>query len=316
MPMLPVSRSSDVPQMPGHAPSIISPAVRPTAMVIKRLASTVPSRHDSPFFAFPLQQSTKSTAVHNGTAPGHNPQSSPTAVQPTAQDGNHGHSSPGRAQSSILQHGKATRKPILQTRSRPAVAGFSRTNNAVLYTENKNPGQTSSETSTSDTRTPDLVVRRPRIGVSMRQATDGSPFPTVNARRACTPETGRSIGAVGVSVTNCRQVILDGTKHSPAIPTTGAGHAPQRQSKSLAMGGAVSTGLFGPNNSILRSAISQIGSLFARTVLSVAGAWQSSLSFASCSEELMYRGLSFAGKHLMSAKKGLQLYHKPAFWSA
>lgn len=311
-PMLLASRSSDAPRMPGYLPSITPPGLRPTAKVIKRLATTAPSRYDTSLFASPLQQSTRSTAVHDGT-PVHNPQFRPTVVQPTVQDGTHAHGSPGHAPSSILQHGNAPRMPIILNNSWPASIGYSRTNNFVLCTENKNPSQTSSGTSTSNTRALDLVVRRPRIEASMRQVTDGFPSPAVNAKCAHTPEPGCSPGVVEVSATNRRQVILEGTKQSPAIPTTSAVHA--LQSKNHAMGGAVSTRQSGPNSSIIRSAISQIGCLFARTVLLVDGLRRSSLSFVSCSKQLMYRGLSFAGKHLMSVKRGLELYHMRTFWS-
>lgn len=314
MPILPASRPSDVPGLPGHVPTIASPNLHPTTKVIKRLSSTDPWRHDSSLGTSPLQQSTRTTTVRNGTAPGHNPQPSATAVQPSVRDTKHTSSAPGHAPSSTVQSGQNSRKRIIQTSAQPTIVGFSPTNNAASCTENKNPSQTSTRTSTSDTRILDLAIRCPKLGVFKRHVTDDSPSSTVNVNHTRTPSIIRVPGVLGVSNFNRQHVILECLRQPLAVLTARAGAAPR--SENMVMDGTVSTCLSGPNNSIARSVTAQIGSLFSRTVLSIAGAWQSSLSFASSSEQLLYKGLSFAGKHLMSAKKGLQLWHMRTFWSA
>jgi hypothetical protein len=67
---------------------------------------------------------------------------------------------------------------------------------------------------------------------------------------------------------------------------------------------AISTG------QTIRSITSQIGGLFSSVVSTISGALFSAVSpkFASRSEQLMFNCLSFCGAHMMSAKKGLQLY--------
>lgn len=314
MPILPESRSSAAPGLPGQVPSFGSPTLRPTAKVIKKLTNPNSPQYDSSLCASALQQSFKTTSPYTGTVRGHDPQLSPTAVLPTVRDGKHTSSSPGHAPSSDVQSVNATRKPIPQSSSRLAIIGFSPTNNAVLCTENKSPSQTSPRTNRSDTRTPDLQVRRPRVDVFKCHVKEESPSPTVNANQTQTPTGVRSSALLGVSGPNRRPIILEGSRQPLAILSTRPKSAPR--SGNVVPDAVGSTGLFAPNSSIVRSVTSQIGSLLSKTVLSITGVWQSSLSFGSWPEELICKGLSFAGKQLMSAKKGLQLYHMRTFWSA
>jgi hypothetical protein len=67
---------------------------------------------------------------------------------------------------------------------------------------------------------------------------------------------------------------------------------------------------------MVRGFAAQIGDVFSGAVLAFADAWQPSLSFASWFEDVSYKCLSFGGKQLMSAKKGLQLHRLRTFWSA
>lgn len=310
MPTLQASRSSDVLGLPGHVPSINTPSLRPTTKVIKRLAD--PARHESVLNASPLRQSTRTTTSQNGTAVGQNPHLSPTAVQSSVRDTKHTSSSPGHAPLTIVQSGRATRKPVIQTNSRRAVDGFSLTNNVALCTENKNPGQASTRMGTSDTRAPNLAIRRPKVGAFRRQVTDGSPSSKANANHTHDPTVVRSPGVLGVSALNRRPINRECSRQPLATLMASASPAPR--SGSNVIGGMFPTSLLGPNNSIARSVTAQIGSLFAGTVLSITGAWQSSLSFASSSENLIYKGLSFAGKHLTLVKKCLQLYNMRTCW--
>jgi hypothetical protein len=83
----------------------------------------------------------------------------------------------------------------------------------------------------------------------------------------------------------------------------------QRSSRSLSLTHGIASQAI-PTGQTVRSITSQLGGLFSSVVSTITGALFSAVSpaFASRSEQLMFNCLSFCGAHMMSAKKGLQLY--------
>lgn len=91
LPVLPDTRPYY--SLPGHEPTLISPTLRPTAKVIKKLTSTNSPRYDSSLCTSALQQSVR-TKTHVDSVAGHAPRNSSTVVQSSAKDGLRVQSSP------------------------------------------------------------------------------------------------------------------------------------------------------------------------------------------------------------------------------
>jgi hypothetical protein len=91
LPVLPDTRPYY--SLPGHEPTLISPTLRPTAKVIKKLTSTNSPRYDSSLCTSALQQSVR-TKTHVDSVAGHAPRNSSAVVHSSAKDGLHVQSSP------------------------------------------------------------------------------------------------------------------------------------------------------------------------------------------------------------------------------
>lgn len=312
MSIVPNVRLSTVSGVPGHVPTFGSSSIRPTATMIKKLGSTDVSQRGSSLSTASVKHCDKAVTSQNGTAAGRDLRLRPTAVavQPTVRDGKHTSDSPGHVQFQSIQ---VARKPTIQSSSRIAL-GISPTSNATVSMGGKS--QTLSRACCPDSRAPDFDVRRPR-GIDRSHVRDGFPTATTNANRTQTSMEVRKSGLLPVSGSTHRPVVPQRSRQSLEIHSNCAQHAPKRESAvTKTVTNRIPTCLFGQTGSVLHSVTSQASGLVLTTVFSVASAWQASLSLASSSETLIYRGLSFAGKHLMSAKKGLQLHRMQTFWSA
>lgn len=298
---MPTLSDSCSPGVPRQVSSLSSPSLPPTTKAIKSLGSTNSSQCGSSLSTSAQQQYIKTKTTYTGSVPGHDPRLNAIAVLQTGQDGKHTGSPFGHVSSGIVQSVEPTRKPLAQPRPPLASLGSSTTNNSGLRKANKIPSQTSPRTTRLETRM--LAPGIPGLGLKRRVMEEASSFPAL-ANQPHTPMGVWNLGLSGVSGSNQQPITPEGSRHALAITSTGT------RSESIVSSGVGSTGLFGPNGSIVRSVTAQIGRVSSRTVLSIAAAWKSLLTSASGLEKLSYTGLSCAGKQLMSARKGLQLYRR------
>ncbi|KAJ5290283.1 uncharacterized protein N7443_010536 [Penicillium atrosanguineum] len=330
MPVLPDTRPYS---LPGHEPTLVSPTLRPTAKVIKKLTSTNSPRYDSSLCTTALQQSVKTKSSVDSVA-GHDPRNSLTVVQSSVKVGQHVQSSPSRVPRkntivvlSPIRDGKHVRSPpghVLTSQSptmRPSVKtiqsfvgqqvswfsalGSTPTSNSVRSSESKLTSQAMPRTNRSDTgtvRAPNLEVRRAGQTAVSRHIKDESTSPAANPIQTQSPRRVQSRGVLAMSGLTQRPAVLESSMQPLAILTTGLQSA--------------ASGLFGQSASMVRRCAAQIGELFATNVLAFAGTWRSSLLFTTWLEDVAYKGLSIGGRSLMSAKKGLQLHSMRTFWSA
>lgn len=259
---------------------------------MKKLDSTNSSRCGSSLSTSTQQQYIKTRTAYTGSVPGHDPRLNTTAVRQTGQDGNHTGSASGHTPSGIVQFIEPARMPLAQSCPRLAKLGSVPTNSG-LGAANKAPSQTSPRTTRLETRLLDLGL--PGMGLKrhvMEEASSSSAL----ANQQHTPMGVRNPGG-----SNQQPVTPEGSRHALAVTSTGA------RSQGIVSSGVGSTGLFGPNGSIVRLPTAQIGGVSSKTGLSTAATWKSLLASASWLEKLIYTGLAHAGKQLMSARKGLQL---------
>lgn len=331
MPVLPDTRPYS---LPGHEPTLVSPTLRPTAKMIKKLTSTNSPRYDSSLCTSALQQSLR-TKINVDSVAGHDPRNSPMVVQSSVKDGQHVQSSPSHVPRknaivvlSPIRDGKHVRSSpdrvlISQSPTMPpsvktlrsavgqqvswfSALGSTPTSNSVRSSDSKFTSQAMLRTNRSDTgtvRVPNLEVRRPRQTAVSWHVKDESTSPTASPMQTQSPRRVQNRGVLAVSGPTQRPVVLQGSKQPFAILTNG-------------LQSAGSSGLFGQSASIACHFAAQVGELFATNVLAFAGAWRSSLPFTSWLEDVTYKGLCLGGRSLMSAKKGLQLHSMRAFWSA
>ncbi|KAJ5684000.1 uncharacterized protein N7477_000345 [Penicillium maclennaniae] len=323
--------------LPGHEPTVISPSLRPTAKMIKKLKSTHSPRYDSSLCTSALQQSVK-TKTNVDSVAGHSLRNITNVSQSSVKDRQHVPSSPSHVSRKtaildlspirdrkhahnssglVLTSQSPTMPPSLRT-LRSSVGqqvswfsalGSTPASNSVRSSESKSTKQVMLRTNRSDTgtvRAPNLEVRRPRQTTVSRQVKDESTSPTASLMHTQSLRRFQNRGALAVSNLTQRPVVLEGSRLPSAILTTGL----------QSPGSTGSSGLFGQSAAMVRCFVAQMGEVFATNVLAFAGAWRSSLPFTTWLEDVTYKGLSLGGWSLMSAKKGLQLHSMRTFWSA
>jgi len=336
MPVLPDVRPYS---LPGHDPTLASPTLRPTAKVVKKLTSTNSPRYDSSLCTSALQQSTR-TKDNADSVPGHDPRHRPIAVQSPIKDGKHVHNSPshvprnnqtvvlpplrsGKHARSSLGHVPTSQSPTMpqsvqsQRVSWFSGLGYSQTRDSIRSSESKITSQNVPRTTRSDTvtmRAQNRAVRCPTQTTVLPHVQDGPTSPTISPVQTRPPRRVQSQGALAASELCHRPVILEAPRQPLAILSTRLQSVPKHEQTVSRVQG--STGLFGQSASMVRYFAAQLGDAFSETVLAFAGAWRSSMSLASWLQIVTYRGLSFSGKNLMSAKKGLQLHRLHTSWSA
>ncbi|KAJ6115644.1 hypothetical protein N7523_006061 [Penicillium sp. IBT 18751x] len=323
--------------LPGHEPTVISPPLRPTAKVIKKLKSTHSPRYDSSLCTSALQQSVE-TKTNVDSVAGHSPRNITNVAQSSVQDRQHVPSSPSdvprkntildlspirdrkhahNSSGLVLTSQSPTMHPsvkTLRTSVGQQVSWFSAlgsipASNTVRSSESKSTKQVMLRTNRSDTgtvRAPNLEVRRPRQTTVSRHVKDESTFPTASPMQTQSLGRFQCRGALAVSNPTQRPVVLERSRLPSAILTTGL----------QSPGSTGSSSLFGQSAAMVRCFVVQMGEMFATNGLAFAGAWRSSLPFTTWLENVTYKTLSLGGRSLMSAKKGLQLHSMRTFWSA
>lgn len=339
-------RSSTV---PGHDPSQIPSVPRLPANVIKKSSDSSPS-HEPSFYQPATQQFTRPTpgaadsnaglkSQYNvpGVLPvkevgknitksaGYDPQCHESAVRLLVKDPGRGISSipghdssvqtPSRSQTLPGSLQKATVQPTLRWRTcDQSVAGEQ--SPRMPISDTNCPRQNLSTTNCRDTGTlqkPVLHVRRPRVTESLGGTTKRPVSSLVTPDKENMPLEVRSPGSLVLPGIDRG---LRNTTRSSRQPLQI--HSARREFSSdqyFASRGKISSGLLGLQTQAICHVAADFAGEFFSSVSTVVSACQPSLDLSSWTENAILKGLSFAGRRLMSAKKGIQLFQGRNWWS-
>ncbi|KAJ5174667.1 uncharacterized protein N7482_000544 [Penicillium canariense] len=329
-PLLPDSRVSSV---PGYDRLLVSPTLRPSAKVssakvIKTFTKHAPE-HDQSLSPTGVLPPVRAVTKCASSVRGHDPQYSASAFLAPVKEAGKNVVSQGqrilRQSPSVPQYVEATnQRAKAQPNLRWRVVGFSSTNSPATSMDTKESSNTRLSTSISSAsskpgvmRTPNVDLRRPRTTLSSHRLNVTVPSTTpisTQPQPSALAAIGRSSGSLGVpGVSNVLRIISD-FKNPLAILTTRASPQPEaplkdRRTESQLQ---VCTNPFGLSSIIVRTVATELGGLFSSALSAIAGVRHLSVSFSSWSEHVVGKCLSLVGSQLMSAKKGLQLFHSHA----
>lgn len=299
----------------GHDPSSCRP-------VVQQFTKPVPGTADStaghnPQYSVPGVQPAKGTGRNIAKSPGRDTQYSQMAVRPLVKDvGGTPDSIPGRESSvqapTRLQKSRGTpRKTNVQPTLRWATQSDASERLCQIPPADSNcPRQNSPTVNCRNMGTLQkqiLEVRRPKIAESFSSAEKWQVFKTNTPNETQSPlevRSTRSLALPGIDRglwnphQRSRQPLA---KLSPHLD-------PSPGDQNPVSSGKASPGLLGPKSQVVSRAVGNIGGVFSGTLFALAGAWQSSLPLSCWTESAMAKCLSFAGRRLMSVKKGMNLF--------
>ena len=349
LPVLPDMRSSSV---PGHDPSRMPSMPRPSAKLGPQATNSSPGHDPSTCRPTPtVPQIARATPKTSNSTAGHDPQQSVPGLVSFSKGVNrsslksHGHdpqrsgstarafvnetgknpsSSPGHEPSTwsptrpSLPQGSlqtTTVQPTLRWRTQK-ISGNAV--HAIAPTDSNSPRHTSPTTNLPDTgllQRSILEVRRPKAILATRPTQQWS-LSTMAAPNEKQSHPGTwSPGRLAVSGTDrLRSNVLQAPRTSLLGLACCSESIPRVQFPILAI--QKSSSLFAPVSQLACYLVVQTGGVLTGALSAISGAWHSSSSLTSWSEKAMLNCLSFAGKHLMSAKKGVQLFQRQTFGSA
>lgn len=316
MPRLSVSLTKKVSDSsPGHDPSSCQPAVQQFVRPVPGTADSTAGHN--PQYSVPGVQPARGIGKNIAKPPGRDTQYSQTDVRPLVRDvGGTSDSIPGREFSArtptALQksHGslrKTTVQPTLRWATQSNPGEHLR---QAPSTDCNCPRQNSATGNCHETRTLQKhvrQVRRPRI------AEISSPTETWHVSKADTSNEKQS----PLGVRSSRSLVLPGIdrgfwNHHQSFRQPLAILSPRLDSSSRDQDpvsvGKASSGLLGFTSQVVSCVTASLGGMYSKSRSAIAGAWQSSLPLSCWTESAMLKCLAFAGRRLMSFKKGSDLF--------
>lgn len=316
MPRLSVNLTKKVSDSsPGHDPSSCQPAVQHFVRPVPGTADSTAGHN--PQFSVPGVQPARGIGKNIAKPPGRDTQHSQTDVRPLVRDvGGTSDSIPGREYSlrapTTLQksHGslrKTSVQPTLRWSTQSNTGEHLRQTPSTDCNCLKQNSPTGSCRDTGTLQKQVLQVRRPRIAESSGHTEKWhvSKTDTPNEKQA------------PLGVKSSRSLVLPGIdrgfwNHHQSFRQPLAILSPRLDSSSRdqdpVSGGKASSGLLGLKSQVVSCVAANIGGVYSRSLSAIAGAWQSSLPLSCWTESAMLKCLSFAGRHLMSLKKGKDLF--------
>ncbi|CAI7608971.1 unnamed protein product [Penicillium pancosmium] len=302
--ILPTVRATRQSNVPGHDRQNNAFVVSPTVKATKHGDIAGQDRQYTTSVLLPIGK-------RRSSVPGQNSQDSSSGVLHVNQTAGKCNRALGHANScrppSALQSAKASREPAARSRTLGPANVLSKDRN------NRNVSPTTSS-GTGNSLKAILQVRPPNTGMPSRLTETSEPGRTrihsdqkQYSQGLCNPNT---LAISRPSHKPTPQGVNQPLESISTVPNHGPKQSlAQRSSRSLSLTHGIASQAI-PTGQIVRSITSQLGGLFSSVVSTISGALFSAVSpaFASRSEQLMFNCLSFCGAHMMSAKKGLQLY--------
>lgn len=300
----PAVRATRQSNVPGHDQQNNTLVVSPTVKATKQSDVAGQGQQYTTSVSLPIGK-------RSSSVPGQNSQYHPSGVLSVNQNVGkrnraQGHTNSCRPPSS-LQSVKASRESALRWRPVGPVTVLSKdsTSRNVSPTTSSSPGNSLKSI---------LQVRPVDAGMLSRPLWTSEPGRSRNRSNKKQYTAGLCNSNTLATSRSSHQPTPQGVNQPLEIISTVPNHGPsrglaQRSSRSLPPTYGIAPQAI-PTGQTVRSIASQIGGLFSSVVSTISGILCSAVSptFASQSEQLMFHCLSFCGTHMMSAKKGLQLY--------
>ncbi|KAJ5155959.1 hypothetical protein N7492_008762 [Penicillium capsulatum] len=289
----------------GHNPQYTIPGIVPVKAVDKNIAGS--PGHDPRYSVFAVQQPANNTGRTINSISGHD---SPTgaSTRPSPES-----SVEWKSVSQKSGPPRATVQPTLRWHSPVVPSGQLE---QISSTENNYPRQNTPTTdycAASNSEKPNVQVRRPRNVQSSSLAEHRSISPMATPNESMSGRGVRSSGCQVLPRVDGRSTIVQSSRQPRPILSSLSESSPRDQG--LVSTGKSWSGLLELQNQIVSHLGAEIGGALSSTLSVIIGTLQSSRGLFSWAENTMIQCVSFTGRHLMSAQKGLNLFQSRNMFS-